>query len=80
VNKLASVIVYWLFMLAASPPCGAADLAALVAALKDGGYVLVFRHGDDSQQQFHSLKFDDMAAPRRVSEQANEWIAHAGSC
>ena len=69
-NKLASIIVCWLFMLATFAPVRAADLDVLVAALKDGGYVLVFRHGatDDSQKDVYPFKFDDMTAQRQLSD------------
>ena len=54
-NKLASIISCLVILLAVSPPGHAAGLDGLVASLKDGGYVLVFRHGatDDSQKDVH---------------------------
>jgi Histidine phosphatase superfamily (branch 1) len=67
-------------MLAALVPSHAADLDALVAALKDGGYVLVFRHGatDDSQKDVYPFKFDDMAAQRQLSEQGRGMARELG--
>ena len=69
-NKLASIIVCLLIVLAASAPVDAADLDALVAALRDGGYVLVLRHGatDDSQKDVYPFKFDDMTAQRQLND------------
>jgi phosphohistidine phosphatase SixA len=70
VNKLASIIVCFLVMSAVSSPCRAADLDALIAALKNGGYVLVLRHGatDDSQKDVTPFKFDDMTAQRQLND------------
>ena len=69
-NRLASIISCWIIVLAASAPGHAADLDALVAALKQGGYVLVLRHGptDDSQKDVYPFKFDDMAAQRQLND------------
>ena len=49
-NKLASIISCLVIFLLMSPQSRAADLDGLVSSLKDGGYVIVFRHGatDDS--------------------------------
>lgn len=79
-NKLASIIVCLLAMLAASTPVDAADLDALVAALKDGGYVLVFRHGatDDSQKDVHPFKFDDMTAQRQLNDAGRSMARELG--
>ena len=79
-NKLASTIVCLLVMLAASAPGRAADLDALVAALADGGYVLVFRHGptDDSQKDVYPFKFDDMAAQRQLSDKGRGMARELG--
>lgn len=79
-NKLASTIWCLLVMLAASAPAHAADLDALVAAMKDGGYVVVFRHGatDDSQKDVTPFKFDDMSAQRQLSEQGRGMARQLG--
>lgn len=79
-NKLASIIVCLLVILAASTPVDAADLDALVAALKDGGYVLVFRHGatDDSQKDVHPFKFDDMTAQRQLNDAGRSMARELG--
>ena len=62
-------------------PGSAADMSALVASLKDGGYVIVFRHGatDDSQKDVYPFKFDDMAAQRQLSEAGREMPRQLGA-
>ena len=69
-NRLAPIVWCLVIFLAASAPGRAADLDALVAALKEGGYVLVLRHGatDDSQKDIYPFKFDDMAAQRQLND------------
>ena len=69
-NKLASIISCLVIFLLMSPQSYAADLEGLVSSLKDGGYVVVFRHGatDDSQKDVYPFKFDDMTAQRQLSE------------
>ena len=73
-NKLASITVCLLVMLTASAPGRAADLDALLVGLKDGGYVVVFRHGatDDSQKDVYPFKFDDMTAQRQLSDKGRD--------
>jgi phosphohistidine phosphatase SixA len=70
VNRLASIVWCLVIFLAASAPGHAADLDALIAALKQGGYVLVLRHvaTDDSQKDVYPFKFDDMAAQRQLND------------
>ena len=69
-NKLASIISCLVFFLLKSPPTQAADRDGLVASLKIGGYVIVFRHGatDDSQKDVYPFKFDDMSAQRQLND------------
>jgi phosphohistidine phosphatase SixA len=63
-----------------SPQSRAADLDGLVSSLKDGGYVIVFRHGatDDSQKDVYPFKFDDMSAQRQLSEKGRELARELG--
>ena len=79
-NRLVSIVCCWVIMLAASAPGHAADLGALVAALKEGGYVLVFRHGatDDSQKDVYPFKFDDMTAQRQLSDKGRGMARELG--
>ena len=79
-NKLASIISYLVIFLAMASPSHAADLDGLVASLKHGGYVLVFRHGatDDSQKDVYPFKSDDMAAQRQLNEKGRHMARELG--
>jgi phosphohistidine phosphatase SixA len=81
VNKLASIISCLVIFLLMSPQSRAADLDGLVSSLKDGGYVIVFRHGatDDSQKDIYPFKFDDMSAQRQLSEKGRELARELGA-
>jgi phosphohistidine phosphatase SixA len=81
VNKLASIISCLVIFLLMSPQSHAADLDGLVSSLKDGGYVIVFRHGatDDSQKDVYPFKFDDMSAQRQLSEKGRELARELGA-
>ena len=80
-NKLASIISCPVILLAVSPPGHAAGLDGLVASLKDGGYVLVFRHGatDDSQKDAYPFKFADMSAQRQLSDKGRDAARQIGA-
>ena len=80
-NKLESMISCLVIFLLTSPPGHAADLEGLVSSLKDGGYVLVFRHGatDDSQKDVYPFKFDDMTAQRQLSEKGRGMAREIGA-
>jgi phosphohistidine phosphatase SixA len=73
-----SCLVLFLLM---SPPAYAADLDGLIASLKGGGYVIVFRHGatDDSQKDVYPFKFDDMSAQRQLSDKGRTMARDLGS-
>ena len=79
-KRLASIISCWVIFLLMSPQSRAADLDGLVSSLKDGGYVIVFRHGatDDSQKDVYPFKFDDMSAQRQLSEKGRELARELG--
>jgi len=81
VNKLASIISCLVIFLLMSPQSRAADLDGLVSSLKDGGYVIVFRHGatDDSQKDVYPFKFDDMSAQRQLSEKGRDLARELGA-
>jgi broad specificity phosphatase PhoE len=59
----------------------AADTSELIASLKQGGYVLVFRHTatDDSQKDVYPFKFDDMKAQRQLSEKGRDTARQIGT-
>ena len=72
-SKPASIISCLVILLLMSARGYAADLEGLVSSLKEGGYVLVFRHGatDDSQKDVYPFKFDDMTAQRQLNEKGD---------
>ena len=80
-NKLASIISCLVIFLLTSPQAYAADLEGLVSALKQGGYVIVFRHGatDDSQKDVYPFKFDDMSAQRQLNEKGRGLARELGA-
>ncbi|MHC4040852.1 histidine phosphatase family protein [Bradyrhizobium sp. 23AC] len=59
----------------------AADTPELIASLKQGGYVLIFRHTatDDSQKDVYPFKFDDMNAQRQLSEKGRDMARQIGA-
>jgi hypothetical protein len=81
VNKLASIISCLVIFLAMASPSRAADLDGLVASLKHGGYVLVFRHGatDDSHKDVVPFRFDDMSAQRQLNEKGRSTAREIGA-
>ncbi|WP_309142425.1 histidine phosphatase family protein [Bradyrhizobium sp. sGM-13] len=80
-KKLASIISCLVIFLLMPPQGYAADLNSLVASLKGGGYVIVFRHGatDDSQKDIYPFKFDDMSAQRQLSEKGRTLARELGA-
>src|SRR4051812_29827475 len=64
-------------------PCSAiaADLAALIPSLKQGGYVLVVRHvaTDESQKDAYPFVFDDNTKQRQWSEQGRQVAREMGA-
>jgi hypothetical protein len=59
----------------------AADPRELLALLKTGSYVIVFRRGatDDSQKDIYPFRFDDMKAQRQLNEKGRETAHQIGS-
>jgi phosphohistidine phosphatase SixA len=68
-------------LLCGSTQANAADTPDLIASLKQGGYVLVFRHTatDDSQKDVYPFKFDDMSAQRQLSEKGRDMARQIGT-
>ncbi|MBR0779261.1 histidine phosphatase family protein [Bradyrhizobium diazoefficiens] len=68
-------------LIAAVSPAAAADSTALIDALKQGGYVLVFRHTatDDSQKDVYPFKFADMSAQRQLSDKGRDAARQIGA-
>jgi hypothetical protein len=81
VREFASIVARCIFLLLIASPAGAADVSAVVAALKGGGHVIVFRHGatDESQKDVYPFKFDDMSAQRQLSEPGREMARQLGA-
>jgi len=69
-----------LLLLARSEPA-AADTQDVISALKQGGYVLIFRHGatDESQKDIYPFNFDDMKAQRQLSDKGRETARQIGA-
>jgi len=59
----------------------AADLSKIVPMLKQGGYVLVLRHGatDESQKDVYPFVFDDMTKQRQLSDQGRKVAREIGA-
>lgn len=59
----------------------AADTPELMSSLKQGGYVLIFRHTttDDSQKDVYPFKFDDMSAQRQLSDKGRDMARQIGA-
>jgi broad specificity phosphatase PhoE len=58
-----------------------ADLGVLLPSLKEGGYVIVLRHGatNAEQKDIYPLSFGDMSKQRQLSEQGKEDARQIGS-
>jgi len=78
--KVFQLVCALLLVLVGVPPA-MADTQQAIVALKQGGYVLVFRHGatDDSQKDVYPFRFDDMTAQRQLSEQGREMARQIGA-
>jgi phosphohistidine phosphatase SixA len=59
----------------------AADISKIVPMLRQGGYVLVLRHGatDDSQKDVYPFVFDDMKKQRQLSDQGRKVAREMGA-
>ena len=59
----------------------AAETPELITSLKQGGYVLIFRHTatDDSQKEIYPFKFDDMSAQRQLSDKGRDMARQIGA-
>jgi phosphohistidine phosphatase SixA len=69
-----------LLLLGRSAPA-AADAQDVISALRQGGYVLVFRHGatDESQKDLYPFRFDDMKAQRQLSDKGRDTARQIGA-
>jgi hypothetical protein len=62
--KTLQIVCAALLLLLGCSQASAEDSRELVSTLKQGGHVIVFRHGatDDSQKDIYPIDFDDMKA------------------
>ncbi len=72
--KTLQIICAVLLLLLGCSQVSAEDSRELVSALKQGGYVVVFRHvaTDDSQKDIYPFDFDDMKASEKGREMARQ--------
>jgi phosphohistidine phosphatase SixA len=79
-KKLQLIYAVLLLLLGCSQ-VSAEDPPELVSGLKQGGYVVVFRHvaTDDSQKDIYPFDFDDMKAQRQLSEKGREMARQIGA-
>jgi len=80
-RRLAPLVSFGAFLFLTPLNAGAADLRTLVPQLKQGGYVLVIRHGatDDSQKDVYPFVFDDMTKQRQLNEQGRQTARDIGA-
>jgi phosphohistidine phosphatase SixA len=59
----------------------AADISKIVPMLKQGGYVLVLRHGatEESQKDVYPFVFDDMTKQRQLSDEGRKVAREMGA-
>jgi len=71
----------FLLLLLGCSQLSAEESRDLVSALKQGGYVVVFRHGatDDNQKDIYPFNFDDMKAQRQLSEKGRDIARQIGA-
>jgi phosphohistidine phosphatase SixA len=79
--KTLQIIYAVLLLLLGCSQVSAEDPPELVSGLKQGGYVVVFRHvaTDDSQKDIYPFDFDDMKAQRQLSEKGREMARQIGA-
>ena len=72
--KTLQILCAVLLLLLGRAAPAAADTQGVISALKQGGYVLIFRHGatDDSQKDIYPFNFDDMKTQRQLSDKGRE--------
>jgi broad specificity phosphatase PhoE len=79
--KMLRFVLAALLILSGCSSASATELPALLTPLKQGGYVLVFRHvaTDDSQKDVYPFNFDDMKAQRQLSDQGRAIARQVGA-
>ena len=79
--RLAIRFALLLVVAVAAEPARATDPQGAVSLLKQGGYVVVFRHGatDESQKDIYPFRFEDMKAQRQLNEKGRETARTIGA-
>src|SRR5262252_10015638 len=79
--KTAGGLAAALLVLAASALAQAPDVKTLAAQLKQGGYVIVFRHGATNRDQADTdpLNYDNVAKQRLLSDKGREVAQQVGA-
>ena len=79
--KTLQIICAGLLFLLGCSQASAEDSRELVSALKQGGHVIVFRHGatDDDQKDIYPLNFEDMKAQRQLNEKGRDMARQIGT-
>jgi phosphohistidine phosphatase SixA len=79
--RLAIRFAALLVVAVAAGPAKANDPQGAVPLLKQGGYVVVFRHGatDESQKDVYPFRFEDMKAQRQLNEKGRETARTIGA-
>jgi phosphohistidine phosphatase SixA len=79
--KTLQIVCAALLLLHGCSQASAEDSRELVSTLKQGGHVIVFRHGatDDSQKDIYPFEFDDMKAQRQLSEKGRDMARQIGT-
>ena len=80
-TKTLQTICAFLLLLLGCSQVSAEDPRELVSALKQGGYIVVFRHvaTDDSQKDIYPFDFDDMKAQRQLSDKGRDMARQIGA-
>src|SRR5882762_280376 len=78
---MPQIICAVLLLLLGCSQASAEDSRELVSTLKQGGHVIIFRHGatDDSQKDIYPFDFDDMKAQRQLSEKGRDMARQIGA-
>jgi len=79
--KTAFWVAAALLLIAVSAPAQTPDIKTLAAQLKQGGYVIVFRHGATNRDQADTdpFNFDNVAKQRLLSEKGKEVALQVGA-
>jgi len=79
--KTLHIVCAVLLLLFSRSQPATADTRELMSTLKQGGYVLVFRHvaTDDSQKDIYPFNLEDMKAQRQLSDKGRDMARQIGA-